>query len=240
MKKFISILCMLMLFTGCAYTQYTSADITASPRSTPTTPVPKITPTASPEIYEEFPIPHKIEINVPKEYTGDYAIYVNRIENRTIIFSRDNNGEFTKTEKVFICSVGKGPEIKNQTPSGQFYTIEKYVWRSLYGGTYGQYATRIWGAYLFHSVPYTRKNKASLKAEEFNKLGTPASQGCIRLCVRDAKWIYDNCSIGTFVYIYDLEGEVFENEETIPVLDLLNPASRWDPTDPDINNPWNK
>ncbi|MFR5209625.1 MAG: L,D-transpeptidase family protein [Clostridia bacterium] len=27
----------------------------------------------------------------------------------------------------------------------------------------------------------------------FNKLGEQASQGCVRLAVSDAKWVYDNC-----------------------------------------------
>ena len=242
MKKLISLLCVLMMLSGCAYSQYTSADVSVSPKHTPLkteTPALIVTPseTATPGIYDEFIIPHSTPALVPSEYSLKYAVFVNRLENRVIVYSKDESGSFTKIEKVFICSVGKGPEQHNKTPLGQFYTLEKYVWRSLNGGTYGQYATRIWGAYLFHSVPYTKKNKASLKAEEYNKLGTPASQGCIRLCVRDAKWIYDNCPIGTFVYIYDLEEEL-PLAEKVDLIDLTNPNCRWDPTDPDVNNPW--
>ena len=54
-------------------------------------------------------------------------------------------------------------------------------------------ATQITGNILFHSVPYTEKyNNASLEYWEYDKLGTSASLGCIRLTVKNAKWIYDN------------------------------------------------
>ena len=84
-----------------------------------------------------------------------------------------------------------------------FNTPVNYDWRLLSGPCYGQYATRIWDAYLFHSVPYYTQHKDDLEYVEFNKLGTQASLGCIRLMVVDVKWIYDNCPIGTTVVIYD-------------------------------------
>ena len=46
-------------------------------------------------------------------------------------------------------------------------------------------------------------SEEDLELEEFNKLGEQASQGCVRLAVSDAKWIYDNCPTGTNVSIYD-------------------------------------
>ena len=36
----------------------------------------------------------------------------------------------------------------------------------------------------------------------YNKLGSPASHGCIRTCVGDAKWVYYNSS-GSTIYIFD-------------------------------------
>src|SRR5699024_5914383 len=78
-----------------------------------------------------------------------------------------------------------------------------YDWRLLLGPSYGQYATRIYGGYLFHSVPYYSQHKDDVEYDQFNELGTPASLGCIRLAVVDVKWIYDNCPIGTPVVIYD-------------------------------------
>ena len=71
------------------------------------------------------------------------------------------------------------------------------------GPSYGQYATRIYSSYLFHSVPYYSQHKDDVEYDEFNKLGTIASLGCIRLAVVDVKWIYDNCPLGTPVVIYN-------------------------------------
>lgn len=105
----------------------------------------------------------------------------------------------------------------------------------------GQYATRITGPYLFHSVPYFEKDKTTLEYDEFNKLGTTASAGCIRLTVRDVKWIYDNCPIGTTVRMY--RGDVKEPLQpvAVPKVNRNDTVRRgWDPTDPAAANPWRK
>ena len=116
---------------------------------------------------------------------------------------------------------------------------DKYVWRALNGGVYGQYATRITGSYLFHSVPYYRQDKSTLETGEYNKLGSRASAGCVRLCVRDVKWIYDHCASGTIVTLYDdsnlQEPLMKPNAIRIPT---NSRNAGWDPTDPDGRNPW--
>ena len=112
---------------------------------------------------------------------------------------------------------------------------------ALVGGVYGQYATHIspTEGILFHSVPYYSAEKDQLETEEFNKLGTPASLGCVRLQIEDCKWIYDECPSGSPVVIYD------GDESTDPLgnpgftpIDVNSPNAGWDPTDPDPANPW--
>lgn len=39
--------------------------------------------------------------------------------------------------------------------------------------------------------------------EEYEKLGIPASHGCVRLKDEDAKWFYENIPEGTMVVIHD-------------------------------------
>ena len=71
--------------------------------------------------------------------------------------------------------------------------------------------------------------KYTLQTSEFNKLGTTCSHGCVRLMCRDAKWIYDNCSLGTRVDI--VSGADPLSKPSAPKI----PANqRWDPTDPNI------
>lgn len=166
-----------------------------------------------------------------------YYIEVIRNQNVVIVYGKDNNGDYTKIVKVFICSVGKS---NTSTPTGTFKTQDKAAWGWLVGNLYGQYYTRIVGSILFHSVPYTKKAKNTLEWDEYNKLGSPASKGCIRMTVRDVKWIYDNCPRGTSVKIYDGKLPSGVSKPTAPKISGTSPNKGWDPTDPDKNNPWKK
>ena len=104
----------------------------------------------------------------------------------------------------------------------------------------GQYATRIWDSYLFHTVPYYSQHKDDIEYDQFNQLGTQASLGCIRLLVCDVKWIYDNCPIGTRVVIYDNADDPGPMGKPGTIYtDPTDESKRgWDPTDPDSANPW--
>ena len=108
------------------------------------------------------------------------------------------------------------------------------------GNVYGQYACRITGSILFHSVPYEKKDKSTLEWWEYDKLGTKASLGCIRLKVEDAKWIYDNCVPGTKVEFYTSSNPGPLGKPTAQKITEDEEVRNWDPTDPDPNNPWKK
>lgn len=164
-----------------------------------------------------------------------YSIDVIRNQNVVVVYGLDGNGEYTQVVQVFVCSTGRN----NATPTGTFYTTRGSTWGALYGGVWGQYTTRIVGDILFHSVPYFSKNKGDLEWEEYNKLGTQASLGCVRLSVRDVKWIYYNCPAGTKVHIYDGELPQGVSKPGSIYLDGSDPNHGWDPTDDDSSNPWN-
>ncbi len=166
-----------------------------------------------------------------------YYIEVIRNQNVVIVYGLDNNNKYTKVVKVFICSVGKS---STPTPTGTFKTSDKSSWGWLVGNLYGQYYTRITGSILFHSVPYTKKAKNTLEWDEYNKLGTGASKGCIRMTVKDVKWIYDNCPKGTTVKIYDGNLPSGVSKPNAQKISADSPNKGWDPTDPDKNNPWKK
>ena len=163
-----------------------------------------------------------------------YYIRVNRSQNTVTVYERDESGAYTVPVKAMVCSVGRA------TPLGTYRTSDRYVWRELFGYVYGQYATRITGHILFHSVPYTSMRKNTLKYAEYNKLGTSASMGCVRLSVADAKWIYDNCAPGTQVNFYDGDDPGPLGKPAAAVIDENDARRGWDPTDPDPENPWNK
>lgn len=166
-----------------------------------------------------------------------YYLKVNRQQNCITVYTKDENGDYSVPYKAIICSTG----LYNATPTGTFHLSDKYLWRQLHGGVYGQYATRITGGVLFHSVPYYRKSKNSLCSDKYNKLGQQASMGCIRLTVEDAKWIAENCPSGTTVEIYDdAENPGPLGKPEAEKIDLDNPNKGWDPTDPDEENPWHQ
>lgn len=167
-----------------------------------------------------------------------YKIKINCQQNVVNIYEKDSNGEYTKCVKAMLCSIGKA------TPRSGTYTLTNYgrwKWLGLFGNVYGQYATQIKGNILFHSVPYTEKyNKGSLEYWEYDKLGTNASLGCIRLTVKNAKWIYDNCKAGTKVTFYSDSNPGPLGKPTESKISGNEQCRNWDPTDPDSANPWNK
>lgn len=163
-----------------------------------------------------------------------YYIKINRMQNCITVYTPDENGEYTIPYKAMVCSTG----LYNATPSGTYQISTKYCWRELYGGVYGQYATRIHGAILFHSVPYYTKSNDNLCTDKYNKLGQQASMGCVRLTTEDAKWIADNCPSGTSVEIYDDEDPGPLGKPEAVKIDADDVNRGWDPTDPDENNPW--
>ncbi|WP_270335939.1 L,D-transpeptidase [Ligilactobacillus agilis] len=95
---------------------------------------------------------------------------------------------------------------KSTTPTGTYY-IQAERGDSFYNPNLNEGANywTSWlnhGEYLFHTVP-TDAN-GNYKVTEAKKLGKkPASHGCIRLSVADAKWINQNVPQGTKVVITD-------------------------------------
>ncbi len=162
-----------------------------------------------------------------------YLIKVNRVHNTITVYEKDKNGLYNNPIKSMVCSVGA---MGTQTKLGTFQTKAKYRWKELMGDVWGQYSTRIVGGILFHSVYYYRKDPSALATKEFNKLGSAASHGCIRLTVEDAKWIYDNCAVGTTVVIYD--DKKSPGPLGKPVALKIPTNVYWDPTDPSENNPY--
>ncbi len=169
-------------------------------------------------------------------YSLPYVIEVIRNQSTTIVYGQDDKGEYTKIVGVFPCSPGAG----TNTPVGTFYSRKGYPWGSLFGGVYGQYSTIITGHVLFHSVPYYSMNKGDLVTKYYNRLGSKDSLGCVRLTVRDAKWIYDNCPSGTMIKIYDGDLPSGVSKPEAQKIDENDPRKGWDPTDPDPANPWNQ
>lgn len=167
---------------------------------------------------------------------NDYYIKVNKKTCTVTIYLKEEKGDLTPY-KAMVCSIGREG---HDTPEGKgFKTSDYYDWRLMVDNTYGRYAVRFNKSIMFHSVPYYKTKKDSLEWQDYNKLGKPASLGCIRLAVADAKWIFDNCKRGTEVEVYsgDASTDPLGTPEPIK-LDTKSVFRDWDPTDLTKENPW--
>jgi len=99
----------------------------------------------------------------------------------------------------FTCATGKK---ETPTPLGTYQAGGKtgnewYYFKDF--NCYAKWAYHIVGGVLFHS---NTVNKIGDKPGD-GGLGHRASHGCIRMKVKEVKWIYDNCPEGTTVVIQE-------------------------------------
>lgn len=157
-----------------------------------------------------------------------YKLRVNKELNCLTVFAKDGDNGYILPVKSMLTSVG------DDTPVGTFKTPEKYRWRLMVNDTYTQYATRIIAGqgFLFHSITYEKADPMTLITSGYNNLGVTRSLGCVRLNCLNAKWVYDNCSIGTEVEIYNdasVPGPFYK-----PYQVWIPENQTWDPTDPAV------
>jgi hypothetical protein len=183
----------------------------------------------------------------PPTEEGELLIRV-YIGTQSIVIYKAVDGEWTE-ERVMICSTGRS---KDMTPRGTFHLVRQYPYKKMGQikgeNVYSQYASRITGSYLFHSVPIggkSRQNPENGKRQMFvslyEKLGTFASGGCVRLLCKDAYWMYMNCPVGTTIILSDDNGPTPPEPPALiyeePYMDAKHEYG-WDPTDPDPANPY--
>ena len=129
---------------------------------------------------------YRVEINVSRQKVYVYEWYY---------------GAYSKLVKTMTCTTGAVDtptplgSYRMGGPCGRWYYFKKF-------DCWAQYASRIVGGILFHSVLYSEKNESTLRKGSVYALGTRGSHGCVRLAVEDAKWIYNNVSAGSTCRVY--------------------------------------
>lgn len=136
---------------------------------------------------------YRIDIDLTNQICTVYGIY--------------SNGSTKALMSEFVSTARKG----KTTPTGNFKIQgasggrkAKYRTAKMSSGkAYAEYLCRFHGAKCMHTVPYkTRQTTGHVNKTEFNKLGTPASAGCVRMPYKLAKYIYTNCPVGTPVKVF--------------------------------------
>ncbi len=233
-------------------TEATTEPPTEAPTEIPADP-PTQSPSEKPDVTER---PWDPSVYAAEEDDLPYARYYIEVSLKgqlVYIYSTDANGEKDELVKTMICSSGregKTPQrtwivLSNDTQGKEitdtgFVSHYEFEWVK---GCTAQYITRLWKAdwdengklkvtdssYLFHSTPFDSIDKDTLRSEDWNKLGTPVSDGCIRLCVRDAHWIFTR--VAPYSIVRTVEGS--EDPELWAKLKLpdIPAGTRHDPTD---------
>ncbi len=184
-------------------------------------------------------------------HTNNFYIEINRAACVENIYMY--NEETDKYDiPVRTCTVSVGSDTSTVAGSGglntkSYYTpigtysicsngqSVKYTVKPMYEPDgkilYARWATHIVGNVYFHAIAVGSDSHYSLPASTYNRLGTPASAGCIRMTVADAKWIYDYASTGTKVKIVkgnsSKPGPLGKNK-------TIKSNVNYDPTDPAV------
>ena len=134
-------------------------------------------------------------------YNMPYYIDVD-ITNQTVTVYNTKDGSVARQ---MLCSTG----MNDRTPTGTWYmptkerSDERTEWYHMVNaGAWVRYPTKIYYAYFFHSLTYARADESKMYQDAIDNYGVPASHGCIRLRVDDAKYIAENCLAGTRVRIF--------------------------------------
>ena len=125
-----------------------------------------------------------------------YLILVNRSEHKLYLYEGSQNN--WKQKFVWLCGDGRD---NAQTVEGEFtinYQFPYFIAKKTQGRCW--YCSSFYGNYIIHSVLYSG---AESPVEVWDgRLGQGVSDGCVRLALENAKWIYDNCPVGTKVVVY--------------------------------------
>lgn len=195
-------------------------------------------------------------LGLKKNGNNKFEIEINRAACTVTVYMYDaKTKKYDIPVKVFAVSVGRDVStsagagalnLKSSfTPIGNYSICSngmatKYSLKPMHepdGSTvYARWATHIVGNVYFHSIAVSSQSHNALNPNTFNRLGTPASAGCIRMQVADAKWIYDYCPSGTPVRIKKGNKSKPGPIGKPATIKIRSGSIHYDPTDPGISD----
>lgn len=153
----------------------------------------------TPETLNRHPVPdaQQIDWKAPTGTQPNLADYTNL---KVVVSLERQNVEILSNDTV-IYTMTASTGLNDTTPHGDFtigtrgttfYNAEEKQGANWWTGF-------IKSTFLFHSVPIDADGKYI--ESEAEKLGSPASHGCVRLTVADARWFFEQVPTGTPVHI---------------------------------------
>ena len=184
------------------------------------------------------------------------SIELNRAAGVVTVYGYDTETKkYCIPVKAFTVSVGrnissnstsKGLTLSSSfTPLGTYSVCSngvavKYSVKPMHepdGSTvYARWATHVVGNVYFHAIAVGRNSHEALNYRTYNKLGSPASAGCIRMTVADAKWLYDHAGTGTPVKIIKGSSKNPGPLGKPATIKIKSSKVKYDPTDPAISD----
>ena len=195
-----------------APTERPSPDPTDEPKEQATeqptekpTPAPTAAPTAT-------PAPTAPPTDTPRPTANPkypYLLYVEKGSFTLTIYGIGSDGQYSKAVKRYRISHGG-----NRTPAGTYVLGRREHWHPFSGGDngYAQYAVMYntksnpdgWSGLFVHGPMYHSQDPNDLWIRYYDgekAIGGENTQGCLRMVVEAAKFIYDNCPKGTTLKI---------------------------------------
>lgn len=165
-------------------------------------------------------------------FSGPYYLVADRVNGVMTVY------DSSRTVPIKTIRISVGLSSTPTWPANRDMRLTSYNrWQTLMGPSWGQYGTHVDGAgnggIFIHSVAGVSKSYYNLPAGEYNRLGSPASHGCIRCCVADARWVFYNCN-GSTIRIIDgtyNANESFKGPLGRKALVPLYGSRNFDPTD---------
>ncbi len=226
----------------------TTPTTTTEPTTTETT---TTTTTEEPTTTEETTTePTSLTTPVPTKHHFSHLVIFLDVQ-RAVFFHTNANGEAIPEVSLRI-STGRVKGSTPVTPPDKPFILSGYKARQLLftkaeTWVWVRYATHVNNDIFIHSQPYDHQvdangktlplDKSLFSKWGYNRLGkNTASNGCIRLSLRDAQYVTQNIHRGMPCYIFQSsKGYDLPEAPTNPPANLNN---RWDPTDPDPLNPY--
>ncbi|MDO4306526.1 MAG: L,D-transpeptidase family protein [Eubacteriales bacterium] len=134
-------------------------------------------------------------------YSGPYYLVVDRVNGVMTVY------DSSRTVPLKTIRVSVGLPGTPTWPTNKDMKLTSYNrWQELMGPSWGQYGTHVDeagnGGIFIHSVAGGTRSYYNVSPSAYNLLGQPASHGCIRCCVADARWVFYNCN-GSTIRIID-------------------------------------
>ena len=145
-----------------------------------------------------------------------YKIIVDLYWKVVLVYTKDNDGEYTIPVRYMRCTVGKSSTPTRQGTFKMLSTKNRFAHFNVGGNA--QYWSLITSATYFHSILYDAIDANTWTRSSWENLGKAVSHGCVRLPVPDARWIYYNAAPGTVVQI---RAGSSKDEETKAISDQL-------------------